>query len=219
MDRTVALLICLTFLCLSGCSQIAPENMASAGQTPEQRLLEGNKRYASEKRVYPNQSREHRAEVAKGQRPFAAIVSCSDSRVPLEIIFDQGLGDLFVVRLAGNVIDDAAMGSLEYAVEHLDVKYIMVLGHEKCGAVEAALKGGEAHGHVESIIKILQPSVDKGKSLPGDPLENAIKANISSMVLKVKTSQPVLEKKVKEGGLIVAGAYYDWDDGLVTILP
>ena len=210
---------CMIMAFLAGCGQIAPENLDSPVKTAQDKLIEGNNRYASSMLIHPNQSVTRRAEVAKGQRPFAAIVSCSDSRVPLEIIFDQGLGDLFVIRLAGNIIDDAVLGSLEYAVEHLGVQYIMVLGHEHCGAVSAAVKGGEAHGHIGSIIKAIQPSVDKVKGQPGDLLDNAIRANVSFMVQQLKSSQPLLMGKIKEGGLTVVGAYYDWDDGAVTIIP
>ncbi|HBC87392.1 MAG TPA: carbonic anhydrase [Lentisphaeria bacterium] len=203
----------------AGCSQLAPEGLDTAGKTPQQKLLEGNRRYAFSILSHPNQSALRRMEVAKGQHPFATIVTCSDSRVPPEIIFDQGLGDLFVIRLAGNIIDDTALGSLEYAVEHLNVKYIMVLGHKRCGAVDATIKGDEAYGHVESIVKAIQPSVDKAKNQPGDLLDNAIRANVSSMVRLLKSSQPILEKKAKEGGLSIVGAYYDLDDGTVTIIP
>ena len=146
-------------------------------------------------------------------------MSCSDSRVPPEIIFDQGLGDLFVIRLAGNILDDAALGSLEYAVEHLGVKYIMVLGHERCGAVDAAVKGGEIPGHIGSLVKAIQPAVEKVKNLPGDLLDNAVRANVTMVVQQLKSSGPILEELVKKGDLAIAGARYDLDDGEVKILP
>src|SRR5678816_4607625 len=115
-----------------------------------QRLLEGNQRYAANKSIDLNESQSRRVEMAKGQNPFATIFSCVDSRVPPELIFDRGLGDLFVIRTAGHVIDQAVLGSLEYGVEELKIPLLMVLGHEKCGAVKATIdtiaSGGEAPG-------------------------------------------------------------------------
>jgi carbonic anhydrase len=189
------------------------------GDSAQQRLVDGNKRYVDMKMSHPDQTAERRAVVAKGQHPFAAVLSCSDSRVPPEVIFDQGLGDLFVIRLAGNILDDAALGSLEYAVEHLGVKYIMVLGHERCGAVEATIKGGEAHGHFGSLVKAIQPAVNKAKDLPGDFLDNAVRANVAMIVQQLKSSEPVMKGSIKKSALTIAGARYDLDDGEVTILP
>jgi carbonic anhydrase len=197
----------------------ATEGSAVSGDLAQQKLIDGNKRYVDAKPSHPNQTAQHRTEVAKGQHPFAAIVSCADSRVPPEILFDQGLGDLFVIRLAGNILDDSALGSLEYAVEHLGVKYIMVLGHERCGAVEATLKGGDAPGHIGSLVKAIQPAVEKAKNQPGDPLDNAVRANVTMVVQQVKSSEPILEGRVKKGDLTVVGARYDLDDGVVAILP
>lgn len=197
----------------------ATEGSAVSGDLAQQKLIDGNKRYVDAKPSHPNQTAQHRTEVAKGQHPFAAIVSCADSRVPPEILFDQGLGDLFVIRLAGNILDDSALGSLEYAVEHLGVKYIMVLGHERCGAVEATLKGGDAPGHIGSLVKAIQPAVEKAKNQPGDPLDNAVRANVTMVVQQVKSSEPILEGRVKKGDLTVVGARYDLNDGVVAILP
>ncbi|MFZ0481906.1 MAG: carbonic anhydrase [Desulfobacterales bacterium] len=197
----------------------AKDGSTVSGDVTQQKLIVGNKRYVDARPSHPNQTPQHRTEVAKGQHPFAAILSCSDSRVPPEILFDQGLGDLFVIRLAGNILDDAALASLEYAVEHLGVKYIMVLGHERCGAVEAALKGGEVPGHIGSLVKAIQPAVEKAKNQPGDLLDNAVRANITIVVQQLKSSEPILEELVKKGDLTVVGTRYDLDDGVVVILP
>jgi len=197
----------------------ATEGGAVTGDAAQQKLMDGNKRYVEAGPLHPGQTAERRAEVARGQHPFAVIVSCADSRVPPEILFDQGLGDLFVIRLAGNILDDAALGSLEYAVEHLGVKYIMVLGHERCGAVEAAVKGGKAPGHIGSLIKAIQPAVDKARSQPGELLDNAVRANVTMVVRQVKSSAPILKERVEKGDLTVVGARYDLDDGVVAILP
>ena len=220
MKRVSAMLIGVMVLVSFGVAASAAEKgVAVTGEAARQALIDGNKRYADAKLSHPNQAAERRAEVAKGQHPFAAIVSCSDSRVPPEVIFDQGLGDLFVIRLAGNILDDAALGSLEYAVEHLGVKHILVLGHERCGAVDATVKGGEAPGHIGSLVKAIQPAVDKVKNQPGDLLDNAVRANVAMVVQQLKSSGPILEEFVKKGELTIDGARYDLDDGVVAILP
>jgi len=184
-----------------------------------QKLLDGNKRYVEGKPSHPNQTPERRQHVANGQHPFAVIVSCSDSRVPPEIIFDQGIGDLFVVRVAGNVIDDTGVGSIEYAAEHLHVSVILVLGHERCGAVEAAVKGGEAPGHIKSLVEAIRPAVENAKCRPGDLAENAMRGNVKLAVDHLKASKPILEHLVHKGTLSVIGARYDLDDGQVTLIP
>jgi carbonic anhydrase len=133
------------------------------GDQALQELMNGNKRYVAAELAHPNQTAARRAEVAKGQDPFAIIVGCSDSRVPPEIIFDQGLGDLFVTRVAGNIVDDVVLGSIEYAAEHLGVPLIVVLGHKRCGAVEAAAKGGDAPVHIRSLVEAIKPAIKKAK--------------------------------------------------------
>ena len=220
MKRAVAALIGLIVLMsFSTGAMAATEGLAISGDVAQQKLIDGNKRYVDARLSHPNQTPQRRTEVAQGQHPFAAIVSCADSRVPPEILFDQGLGDLFVIRLAGNILDDAALASLEYAVEHLGVKYIMVLGHERCGAVEAAIKGGETPGHIGSLVKAIQPAVDNARKQPGDLLDNAVRANVTMVVQQLKSSAPILGELVKKGALTVVGARYDLDDGVVAILP
>lgn len=184
-----------------------------------QQLMEGNQRYTASQLIHPHQIPARRIEVAGGQHPFAAVVGCSDSRVPPEIIFDQGLGDLFVTRLAGNLVDDLALGSLEYAVEHLGVPLIMVLGHRRCGAVAAAVEGGEAHGHIGHLIRAIEPAVSEVKNQPGDLLDKAIKVNIARIVGRLRSSKPILGKMIDENHLKIVGAYYDLDCGKVFILP
>ncbi len=169
----------LSFLPQAQASQTTP---AINGDEALKKLIGGNKFYVAGKSRHPHQTIERRTELAKGQNPFAVILGCSDSRVPPEILFDQGLGDLFVVRVAGNVVDNAVQGSIEYAVEELGVPLIMVLGHERCGAVKAAVdvveKGGELPGQIETIIDKIKPAVEKVKGKPGDLLENAINENV-----------------------------------------
>ncbi len=182
------------------------------------KLISGNQRFAASKPIHPNQSTERRAEVSKGQKPFAVIVGCSDSRIPPEIIFDQGLGDLFVIRVAGNITDDVALGSIEYAVDHLGTQLVVVLGHGKCGAVTATVQGGGAHGHIGSIVKAISPAVKKAAGRPGDLTDNAIRANVELVVGAVSSSEPVLSALVKGGRIKVVGAYYDIDTGVVEFL-
>jgi carbonic anhydrase len=195
------------------------ESVAFSNERFVQKLLEGNKRYVEGKPSHPNQTFERRKHMAKGQHPFAVVISCSDSRVPPEIIFDQGIGDLFVVRVAGNIVDDAGLGSIEYAAEHLHVTLIVVLGHERCGAVEAAVKGGEAPGHIKSLVEAIRPAVENAKGRPGGLAENAMRTNVKMVVEHLKASRPILEHLVHKETLSVIGARYDLDDGHVTLIP
>jgi carbonic anhydrase len=183
-------------------------------------LLDGNKRYVSGKTKGPNRSAARREELAKGQHPIAIVVSCSDSRVPPELLFDQGFGDLFVVRTAGNIVDSIELGSIEYAVDHLGAKLILVLGHERCGAVTAALQGGDAPGNIKSVIDAIKPAIEKGKarhSGHGEVLDTCIISNVKQVAEKIRTTKPILSEKVEDGMLKVVGAYYDLDSGAVNM--
>jgi carbonic anhydrase len=194
--------------------------MASSLTTDKalRKLAEGNARFVASQLTHPNQGKDRRAEVSKGQSPFAVIVGCSDSRIPPEIIFDQGLGDLFVIRVAGNVLDDIGMGSIEYAVDHLGTQLVVVLGHGKCGAVTATVQGGEAHGHVGSIIKAIATALEKAKGLSGDLTDNTIKANAGLVANQISSSAPILSKKVAEGRIKVVSAYYNIETGKVEFM-
>jgi carbonic anhydrase len=182
------------------------------------KLMDGNKRCVVCKQQNPRQDARRRKEVSKGQKPFAVIVGCSDSRIPPELIFDQGLGDLFVVRLAGNIVDNVALGSIEYAVEHLGTKLVVVLGHGKCGAVTAATQGSDAPGHVGAIVRAIQPAVKKARKLQGDLVDNAIRANVSLVASKIKSSKPILAEMVENGDIEIVGAYYNIETGAVELL-
>ena len=179
------------------------------------KLLEGNNRFVEFKQNHPHQDQTRLTEMSLSQKPFAVIVGCSDSRVPPEIIFDQGLGDLFVIRNAGNVVDDFALASIEYAVEHLDVKLIVVLGHERCGAVDAAVKGGRLPGHLTKLIEEINPSVEKVKKMEGDLLTNAVNANAERITEQLRSSEELLKEFVDHKGLNIVTAYYDLDTGKV----
>lgn len=182
------------------------------------RLQEGNERFRTGQNLNPNQGAERRAEVLKGQSPFAAILGCSDSRVPLEIIFDQGMGDLFVVRVAGNVADHIVSASIEYAVEHLHVPLVVVLGHQNCGAVQAAVKGGHAPGHLPTLLEALQPAVQLGKAeSQDDVVDRTVRANIRLTADAIRNSS-VVSGLAREGGVEVVGAYYSLETGGVQFL-
>ena len=183
------------------------------------RLLEGNRRYAANKPTL-DESVRRRIEVAAVQKPFAAILSCVDSRVAPELVFDQGLGDLFVIRTAGQVLDKAVLGSLEFGVAELHIPILMVLGHERCGAVKAAMdviaRHGTAKADIEFLVEALSPAVEAGKKTAGDPWDNAVRAQIALLVKKLKHS-PILDNTVKAGKLLIVGAYYNLETGLVEI--
>jgi len=183
------------------------------------KMLEaGNERFVAGDLQSPNQKPSRRIATENGQKPFAVVVTCSDSRVPPEIIFDRGVGDIFVIRAAGNLLDDYGVGSVEYAVEHLGAKLVMVLGHSKCGAVKAALASPDAPGKIGKITKDLQQAVKYGRELPGDPLENAINANVLMIVKQLKESKPIMEEMIKEKGVKVVGGVYDIKTGKVSII-
>ncbi len=209
-----------TILALATCTLHA----ATPEETPAlQKLLEGNARFVAGQSAHPHQDGTRRTELAAGQKPFAVVIGCADSRTSPEILFDQGLGDLFVVRLAGNIVDDAALGSVEFAVAQLGAKLIVVLGHEKCGAVKATvgvLNGDPAPAnHIASIVEAIKPAAQAAKDQQGDAVENAIRENVHGVVERLKLAMPVLAPLVKSGELKVVGARYDLDDGKVEIVP
>lgn len=182
-------------------------------------LKEGNQRFVSGKSIKPNQDINRIKEVASAQYPFATIVGCSDSRVPNEIIFDQGVGDLFIVRTAGQVSTYASWGSIEFAEEVLGTKLIVVLGHTQCGAVSAAVKLPEVPGHIVTLINAIKPAVEKAKaSHPQDLLDASIRENIRTQVEQLKNLEPVLAKQVRKGSIQILGALYHLESGQVEFL-
>jgi carbonic anhydrase len=198
----------------------APSAEAKQNFTPDnaiEQLMQGNKRFASQKTTQPNRGSFRLREVAKGQNPYAAILGCADSRVPAEIVFDQGLGDLFVVRVAGNVATPEEIGSLEYGTLVLGAKVILVLGDQKCGAVKATIEAKPVPGQIGSIIGKIRPAVTSSKSQSGDLLKNATVANIKNQIAVLKTS-PVVADLIKAGKLKIIGGFYDLDTGTVTLV-
>lgn len=182
------------------------------------RLIDGNHRFVDGKAAHPDQSSERRVALAKGQSPFAIVLTCSDSRVAPEIYFDQGLGDLFVIRNAGNILDDHVLGSIEYAAEHLHAPLIVVVGHAKCGAVSAAVAGGSVPGHIHSIVESIAPAVAETRRMPGDKLDSTVRANALLMAKFINHSEPILKPAAEHGHLKVVAAYYDLATGKIEIL-
>jgi carbonic anhydrase len=189
------------------------------------RLLEGNKRFVSGQLVHPGRTPADFAALAEGQAPLAIIVGCADSRVAPELVFDQGVGDLFVVRVAGNIVSGAGptvKGSIEFAVAELGARLIMVLGHTQCGAVKAAIAHIDANdalpGSIGELIDPIRPAVRAVQGRTGDKLENVTNANIAQGVERLKTLDPIVSKFAKTGELKVVGAVYELRTGEVKVL-
>lgn len=159
-------------------------------------------------------------ELSKGQKPYAVVVTCSDSRVSPEIIFNETLGKIFVIRTAGNVVDKITIGSIEYAVEHLKVPLVVVLGHQSCGAVKAAIESkGHAEGNIGAIINEIMPSVKKAKSAAkkGDNIENAvITENVKNVMKTITSKSKIIAEEAKHGKIELIGMYYSLETGKAT---
>lgn len=226
---TLAALLIVVLIAVSGCgtpkaanTAAAPDNtfkrpdVVSSGDQAKELLISGNTRFTKGELTKKDLGSKRREELTAGQKPFAVVLTCSDSRVPPELLFDQGLGDIFVIRVAGNVVDPIVLGSVEYAVEHLHAPLVVVLGHEKCGAVAATVAGGEAPGSIGSIVSKIQPSVAKAKasSTDGDLVEKAADENIKAMIAEVGKSHIVKEFE-ESGKLKVLGAKYHLGSGQV----
>ncbi len=189
-----------------------------------QRLVEGNKRFVEGKLTHPGRAPKDFQPLAEGQAPLAIILGCADSRVSPEIVFDQGVGDLFVVRVAGNMVGSGPIlkGSIEFAVAELGARVIMVLGHSACGACKAAI----AHidnkdalpGAIEGVVDYIRPSVREVAGKPGDKLANVTKANVLAGVKKLQTLDPILSKFTSSGELKVVGGVYELSTGKVEIV-
>lgn len=207
----LSFLLCVLFPAL-GQKSVLPDDALKL-------LKEGNDRFIKGKSIKPNQDLTRIKQVASGQSPFATIIGCSDSRVPNEIIFDQGVGDLFIVRTAGQVSTYASWGSIEFAEEVLGTKLIVVLGHTQCGAVHAAVKLPEVPGHIVTLINAIKPAVETArKNNPGDLLDASIRENIRNQVEQLRNLEPVLAKRVREGSIKIVGALYHLDTGTVEFL-
>jgi len=189
-------------------------------ETALQELKAGNQRFVDGTMRHPGHSPQHRQEIAQNQRPFAVILACSDSRMATELVFDQGLGDLFVIRVAGNIVGPTILGSIEYALEHLCTPLVMVLGHQNCGAVTATLETlrnkTEATGDIETIVDAIEPAVAVAEHRPGDLLDNTIRANADHSRDAI-TSAPELQAALKKRSVKVVSAYYNLESGVVSV--
>jgi carbonic anhydrase len=192
-----------------------------SGNEALQLLRDGNKRFTTGNLAVKDTGANRREElVSKGQKPFAIIITCSDSRVPPELIFDQALGDLFVIRTAGNVVDPIAVGSAEYAVEHLGSPLLVVMGHEKCGAVQATVDGGEAPGSIAAIVAKIAPSAQKARdagAVGSELYEKCCIENVKSTIDEIKESH-IVKHFIKDGKLTVIGAKYLLGSGEVEFI-
>jgi carbonic anhydrase len=201
---------------------LASPIFAQTPVTPDQalaKLLEGNARFVAGNVTHPDQSTERRAALASGQTPFAIVLTCADSRVSPELYFDQGLGDLFVLRNAGNVLDDHIIGSIEYAIEHLHTRLVIVVGHEKCGAVAATVAGGHAPGHIHTIVESIEPAFDSVKAQDGDKIDNTVRANARRVAELLSHIEPIVGEAVKSGQVKVVAGRYDLASGKIDLLP
>ena len=203
---------------------LAKETPTISAETALHKLEDGNRRFVEGKNTFPDIGSERRRETSQdGQHPFATVISCSDSRLPVEITFDQGIGDIFVVRVAGNVCNVDEIGSAEYGADHLGTPVLVVLGHSKCGAVTAVVDGDELHGSIPALVHGIVPAVEKAKKAhpdaKGDALVSAaIEANVWQSIEDLFKKSPLLLKRVQDGKLKIVGANYDIESGKVKWL-
>ena len=185
-------------------------------------LLAGNRRWVSGEVRHPHQSSHRRAIVAQGQRPLAAVFSCIDSRVPPELVFDRGLGDIFVIRTGAHAVDNVALGSVEFGPDELQTPLILVLGHERCGAITATINAiqqhhGQAPGHIQDLVNALRPAYELARRASGDLVDNMVRAQTRLTVARLKHDQ-VLAERLRAGALAIVGARYDLDTGRVDVI-
>ena len=209
------------------CAAVVWAGAPQAGLTPDQaleRLEKGNERFAASRPVHPDLDTARRTATARqGQKPFAMVLGCSDSRVPVEHVFDVGLGDLFVVRVAGNVTYFDQAGSIEYGAEHLGANLLVVLGHTKCGAVAAVVNGAKEHGNIPALVAAIIPAVEKARAenpaLSGPELvDKAVEYNVRQSMEDLFRLSPSMRAMVKAGRVKVVGAVYDIESGRVKWL-
>jgi carbonic anhydrase len=202
-------------------SSIDLESPSVTSSEALQQLLQGNLRFQKGKAIWPNQTLARRKAIAQEQNPFALIFGCVDSRVPPELVFDRGLGDIFDIRTAGHVIDNAALGSLEFGVEEFHCPLLVVLGHERCGAVSATITAIDSHeeppGSIRTLVDYIRPSVLAAHGTGATRLDNAVRLNVSHTVRALHQSK-ILNDAVKSGQLTILGAYYDLDTGAVDVI-
>lgn len=183
-----------------------------------QELVEGNERFCAGEAEQDVDHKKARRKNLGGQEPKVMVLGCSDSRVPPEIIFDRGIGDIYTVRVAGNVVDDLVLGSIEYGVIHVGIKVVVVMGHSQCGAVMACCEGNMLEGCMGSVVNKLKKSFKKAKDMDGDVEENTCLNNVQNMVGKITLEGDGFEELIEEDELLICGAYYQMDSGKVEFL-
>src|SRR3954469_24533394 len=200
------------------CGAVAAGQSLPSADAVLRELKAGNDHHVSKRYQHPHQNAERQRELAESQHPHAIVLSCADSRVAPEIILDQGLGDLFDVRVAGNVAGDAELASLEYAAVHLHTPLLVVMGHQKCGAVTAAAESRRAEEPLPPLLALSRPAVQRARTQPGDVIDNAVRINVEHIVQQIRDSMPVLAPLVGRGTLKVVGAVCSLDTGKVEWL-
>jgi carbonic anhydrase len=200
----------------------ADEGPVASAEEALARLVEGNRRYVAFQSSPVNETPSRRWSVSESQEPFAVVFSCVDSRVPPELVFDRGLGDLLVIRTAGHVIDKAVLGSLEFGVAVLKIPLLVIMGHERCGAVESAIgligKNERAPASINDVVEGIRPAVERFPGVGKEAAEQVIKANTELTVARLKEI-PIMAEAIANGQLKIVGAYYDLDTGVVHMLP
>lgn len=214
MKKIVNLLIAATII-LSGLKVSASTFGNLSSEEALKKLIDGNTRFVELEMQHPDETKNRRSEMMKGQHPFVVILSCSDSRVPPEIIFDQGLGDIFEIRNAGNVLDKHTIGSIEYAVMHLGVKLIVIMGHQDCGAVAATLSGTHETKYIESLKRSIEPAVKKCEKEGNVSSDAVVKAHVILDIQELLSQDTELNKYMKENNVKIVPAYYHLDSGKV----
>ncbi len=197
---------------------------AGSQLTPDEalkRLTDGNRRYMTDSAINCNDNYNRRLETASGQMPFAIVLSCSDSRVPAEIVFDQRVGDLFLIRVAGNIAEPAGIASIEYAVSHFHSPLLMVIGHESCGAVDATLGvlagGSKPPGHIATLTDAIAPAIRKVPEGP-DQLDQAVRANARYVAADLPEESTIIADAVRANTLRILAAYYSFADGSIAVI-
>jgi carbonic anhydrase len=217
---------CFALLAVLLSAGLALASGAGSGLTPDQALAalkDGNGRFAAGTPQRPHQDLARLKDTAKGQAPFVTILSCSDSREPVELIFDQGFGDLFVIRVAGNVADTDEIGTAEYGVDHLSTPVLLVLGHTRCGAVTAVVNHDHVHGLIPQLVDNIAPAADKARAANpglagGDLVEAAVRANVRQSIEDILSRSPSIRDKAMSGAVRIVGAVYDIETGRVEWL-
>ena len=219
MKKTIFSLALMLSLAINANTCFANNSENLSAQEAWSKLIQGNERFVRLKETHPDDTKQRRKEMMKGQHPFVVILSCSDSRVPPELIFDQGLGDIFEIRNAGNVLDEHVIGSIEYAVMHCGVKLIVIMGHQDCGAIAATLSGKSETKYIKSLEDSIQPAIEDCKK-HGHEInsDNVVKAHVIQDIEELMTQDTDLVKYMKENNVQIVPAYYHIDSGKVDFL-